>query len=63
MAIASKNSPLYGVSGKVGNLVMRQRNGKTIIAKAPDRRRTAPTAAQLEQHKRFTEMVKTKYKK
>jgi len=38
MAVVRKNSPLDGLSGRVGDLVFRRRAGKTIVARRPGRR-------------------------
>jgi hypothetical protein len=73
MAIVTNNIAVEGLSGKMGNLVFRQLNGKTIVQAAPVRK--APyNKAQLKQQNRFKEamayarvlladpIVKAKYK-
>ena len=63
MAI-SRNPLLMGMSGKIGDLVIRQcKGGKIVIAKAPERRKRRPTATQLKQQLRFTELLKSNRKK
>ncbi|WP_276373606.1 hypothetical protein [Chryseolinea sp. H1M3-3] len=52
MAIIENNILLHGISGKLGNVVFRQLNGKTIMC-LPPQRRAAPTAIQKEQRERF----------
>jgi hypothetical protein len=56
MAFVKNNPILAGASGKLGNLVYRQMNGKTIVQCAPVR--TAPyNEAQKKQQGRFKEAM------
>jgi hypothetical protein len=50
-----KLNPLFaGISGKVGNLVIKKsKNGGVIVAKSPDMARVKPSKAQLAQRKAF----------
>jgi hypothetical protein len=53
MAKSQKNVVTYGLSGKIGDiLVFRQRDGKTIVSKMPEQSKTA-SEKQQKQRKRF----------
>jgi hypothetical protein len=53
MAKSTNNVLTYGLSGKIGDLlVFRQKDGKTIVAKVPEQTKTA-SDKQKEQRKRF----------
>ncbi len=48
MATCDENNPLNGFRGKIGNqLVLRRRNGKTIMASMPKRRKSGPKGKRL----------------
>ncbi|MEO5980000.1 MAG: hypothetical protein ABIS36_23235 [Chryseolinea sp.] len=54
MAKLGKNSLLHGASGRIGNLVLRQVNGKTILCNAPAKRKADKlTEHQIETRRRF----------
>lgn len=54
MAISQNNVVTYGLSGKVGDLlVFRKQNGKTIVSKVPVKSNKPPTALQIEVKDRF----------
>jgi hypothetical protein len=53
MATSTNNVLTYGLSGKIGDLlIFRQKDGKTIVAKVPEQSKTA-SEKQKEQRKRF----------
>src|SRR5687767_3958231 len=56
MAIIKNNPLLQGISGKIGGIVFRQRNGKTIVASKPYRSKKK-TAKQTAHQARFLEAV------
>ncbi len=48
MATCDENNPLNGFRGKIGNqLVLRRRNGKTIMASMPKKRKSGPKGKRL----------------
>lgn len=49
---------LNGISGKVGDLVYYQMNGKTYVRSAPQPRTVPPTPLQLRQRERFLTIVR-----
>ncbi|MDR0602893.1 MAG: hypothetical protein LBG80_01150 [Bacteroidales bacterium] len=54
MAKQRKNVVMYGVSGKIGDiLIFSQRNGKTIISRVPRIKRVRLSKKQKEHQKRF----------
>ena len=54
MAQSKNNIVTHGLSGKVGDiLVFSQRNGKTIVSKAPKERTGEASAKQKEQIAKF----------
>lgn len=54
MAISQNNVVTYGLSGKVGDLlVFRKQNGKTIVSKIPAKSSTPPSVLQIEVKDRF----------
>ena len=59
MAIVKKNSPLDGLSGRVGDLVFRRRGGQTIVAKRPSKKspRKPSTKDREETMSRFKKAV------
>lgn len=58
MAIVSEGSIYHGLSGKMGNVVFRQVNGKTIACAAPVRSsRKSGTASQKKNEKAFLKNV------
>jgi hypothetical protein len=59
MAIVKKNSPLDGLSGRVGDLVFRRRGGQTVVAKRPSRKtpRKPSTKDREETMSRFKKAV------
>lgn len=58
MAKVGDNIVTTGLSGKLGNLlVFRNRGGKTIVSKAPGKRQTEWSEAQLQHRLRFQEAV------
>jgi hypothetical protein len=57
MATQKNNVVTYGLSGKIGDLlVFRQRNGRTVVAKLPERTK-AVTENQLAQQHRFQQAI------
>ena len=55
MAILKEmNLLLQGITGRLGNIVIRRRNGKTIVCKAPVSRKTKPTEQQYKLQHRFS---------
>lgn len=58
MAESKNNIVTHGLSGKVGDiLVFSQRNGKTIVSRAPRERTTEPSPRQKEQTVKFQQAV------
>jgi hypothetical protein len=55
MAIIQLNSQLRGATGRIGNLVYRNVNGRTIVCKRPTASRSKPTEAQLAHRALFRE--------
>lgn len=62
MAI-SKSILLAGASGRIGDIIIRQRNGKTVLSMAPDYKNRKFTPLQKKQQERFAELSKSKRKK
>ncbi|HEY0059412.1 MAG TPA: hypothetical protein VGB56_09760 [Flavisolibacter sp.] len=56
MARSNNNIATHGLSGKVGQLVFRQRNGRTFVSKVP-RAQGPPSEAQLDLRSRFRQAV------
>lgn len=56
MAIINDNSFLYGCSGKSGNYIFYQRNGKTVMARVP-RYKSERTEAQLTDQELFRQAI------
>jgi hypothetical protein len=56
MAESKNNVVTHGLSGKIDLLVFRQKNGKTLVAKAP-KERTIITAAQQQVQEKFQQAV------
>lgn len=58
MAQSKNNIVTHGLSGKVGDiLVFSQRNGKTIVSKAPKKRKGEDSEKQKEQQAKFQQAV------
>lgn len=58
MAHSKNNIVTHGLSGKVGDiLVFSQRNGKTIVSKAPKKRSGEDSEKQKEQQAKFQQAV------
>lgn len=54
MAVSHNNVVTFGLSGKIGDLlVFRKQNGKTIVGKVPAKSSTPPTVLQIEVKDRF----------
>jgi len=54
MATSNNNVITYGLSGKVGDLIVfKQQNGKTIVGKMPIKSSKPPTVAQVNVNERF----------
>ncbi|MEO5977943.1 MAG: hypothetical protein ABIS36_07325 [Chryseolinea sp.] len=54
MAIVKNNPLLHGVSGKIGEMIIRQYNGKTVVSKRPEKSNVS-TQSQREKRNRFSE--------
>ncbi|MFJ1430081.1 hypothetical protein ACILE2_04660 [Capnocytophaga canimorsus] len=58
MAQSKNNIVTHGLSGKVGDiLVFSQRNGKTIVSKAPKKRKGEDSEKQKQQQAKFQQAV------
>jgi hypothetical protein len=58
MAKVGNNIVTHGLSGKLGDLIVfRNRGGKTIVSKIPERKEEKWSEAQEQQHLRFQEAV------
>lgn len=55
MAILKSNFLFGGISGRVGNVVFRQKNGKTVVCQRPARGKKKPSNKQLAHQQRFKE--------
>ncbi len=55
MATIKNNALLIGLSGKFGDVIFRQRNGKTILCNRPRKSSFKPTPSQQKTHNRFKE--------
>ena len=53
MAIMNSDSPLGGFSGRIGNLIVRRYNGRTVLSARPRPSSKPPTDKQLERQARF----------
>ena len=58
MAISFKNLITKMYSGRVGDIVLRNYRGKSVMAKRPDCSKVVKSPAQLENQKRFAKAVK-----
>jgi len=58
MAISFKNVITRMYSGRVGDIVLRNYGGKSVMAKRPDCSKVVKSEAQLENQKRFAKAVK-----
>jgi hypothetical protein len=58
MAISFKNVITKLYSGRVGDIVLRNYGGKSVMAKRPDCSKVVKSPAQLENQKRFAKAVK-----
>ncbi|MGA3012621.1 MAG: hypothetical protein ABSD71_01170 [Bacteroidales bacterium] len=58
MAISFKNVITRKYSGRVGDIVLRNYSGKSVMAKRPDCSKVVKSPAQLENQKRFVKAVK-----
>jgi len=57
MTKAKLHPTLLGLSGAMGDMVFRQRNGKTTVAIKPDMSNLEPSEAQIEHRERFRDAV------
>lgn len=57
MTKAKLHPTLLGLSGAMGDMVFRQRNGKTTVAIKPDTSNLEPSEAQIEHRDRFRDAV------
>jgi hypothetical protein len=53
-----RSALITGLSGKIGDLVFKQVNGKQVVARLPKYKRKLPTAVQAAQRKRFAEAAR-----
>jgi hypothetical protein len=58
MAIIHNNAAFNSIRGRVGDLVFRTYNGKTIVSRRPQRSTKPPTPAQLANQARFAALAR-----